>query len=162
MEEKRIKIGVLTSGGDAPGMNAAIRAIVRAGDYLGAEIYGIKDGYKGMFEAGKYIFRMTRNSVTDIITRGGTVLGTARMKEFVKDENRLIAINNLKQLGINFLITIGGDGTYQGAKRLIARYLKCSSTLLDYRSYGTLLWRYCAGGWGCGWSRSSRLQQRNL
>ncbi|HPN90591.1 MAG TPA: 6-phosphofructokinase, partial [Bacilli bacterium] len=118
MEEKRIKIGILTSGGDAPGMNAAIRAVVRAGEYYGAEVYGIQDGYKGMFEGGKYIFRMDRRSVTDIITRGGTILGTARMKDFVKDENRLIGINNLKQLGISYLITIGGDGTYQGAKRL--------------------------------------------
>jgi len=125
MEAKRIKIGILTSGGDAPGMNAAIRAVVRAGEYYGAEVYGIQDGYKGMFEGGKYIFRMDRRSVTDIITRGGTILGTARMKDFVKDENRLIGINNLKQLGISYLITIGGDGTYQGAKRLTELGMPC-------------------------------------
>ncbi len=110
------KIGVLTSGGDAPGMNAAIRAIVRAGIQRGFEVYGIYDGYKGLYE-GK-IERLFRKSVSEKISRGGTFLGTARLKEFANEEIRQVAIDNLHMYGIDALVTIGGDGTYRGALEL--------------------------------------------
>lgn len=110
------KIGVLTSGGDAPGMNAAIRAIVRAGIQRGFEVYGIYDGYKGLYE-GK-IERLFRKSVSEKISRGGTFLGTARLKEFANEEIRQVAIDNLHMYGIDALVAIGGDGTYRGALEL--------------------------------------------
>ncbi|MFA7367813.1 MAG: 6-phosphofructokinase [Bacilli bacterium] len=110
------KIGVLTSGGDAPGMNAAIRAIVRAGIQKGFEVYGIYDGYKGLYE-GK-IERLFRKSVSEKISRGGTFLGTARLKEFANEEIRQVAIDNLHMYGIDALVAIGGDGTYRGALEL--------------------------------------------
>lgn len=110
------KIGVLTSGGDAPGMNAAIRAIVRAGIHKGYEVYGIYDGYKGLYE-GK-IERLFRKSVSEKINQGGTFLGTARLKEFANPEIREVAIENLHQYGIDALVVIGGDGTYRGALEL--------------------------------------------
>lgn len=115
--EKAIKrIAVLTSGGDAPGMNAAIRAVVRCGLEVGLEVYGIYDGYLGMYE-GK-IERMTRKSVSEKLDRGGTFLGTARLKEFSQEDVRLAAIENLKEYGIQGLVAIGGDGTYRGALAL--------------------------------------------
>lgn len=117
------KIAVLTSGGDAPGMNAAIRAIVRAGIYNGLEVYGIEDGYRGLVEGR--IKLMTRNSVSEIINRGGTVLGTARLTEFSKPEVTQIGIDQLKALGIGALITLGGDGTYHGALRMSRMGLNC-------------------------------------
>ena len=112
------KIGVLTSGGDAPGMNAAIRAVVRAARVNGLDVYGIRDGYRGLCEGGENFELMSRKSVTDIIARGGTILGSARLPEFVQDEYRDKAIQNLKDFGIDTLIVIGGDGTYHGALRL--------------------------------------------
>ena len=117
------KIAVLTSGGDAPGMNAAIRAIVRAGIYNGLEVYGIEDGYRGLVEGR--IKLMTRNSVSEIINRGGTILGTARLTEFSKPEVTQIGIDQLKALGIGALITLGGDGTYHGALRMSRMGLNC-------------------------------------
>ena len=110
------RIAVLTSGGDAPGMNAAIRAVVRSGLEAGLEVYGIYDGYLGMYE-GK-IERMTRKSVSEKLDRGGTFLGTARLKEFSEEGVRLAAIENLKEYGIQGLVAIGGDGTYRGALAL--------------------------------------------
>jgi 6-phosphofructokinase 1 len=110
------KIAVLTSGGDAPGMNAAIRAIVRAGIYNGLEVYGIEDGYRGLVEGR--IKLMTRNSVSEIINRGGTILGTARLPEFADDEVAKKGVENLKALGIDCLVAIGGDGTYRGVLKL--------------------------------------------
>lgn len=107
------KIGVLTSGGDSPGMNAAIRAVVRTGNYYGLEVFGIYRGYSGMIEND--IFRMDNRSVANIIQRGGTILKTARSKEFKTPEGRQIAFNNLKNLGIDGLIVIGGDGSFTGA-----------------------------------------------
>jgi 6-phosphofructokinase 1 len=107
------KIGVLTSGGDAPGMNAAIRAVVRAGIAHDFEVYGIYDGYRGLYE-GK-IERLFRKSVSEKINQGGTFLGTARLKEFELEEIRQVAIENLHEYGIDALVTIGGDGTYHGA-----------------------------------------------
>jgi len=114
MEKKVTKIGVLTSGGDSPGMNAAIRAVVRAGIYQGLEVYGILRGYSGMVEND--IFRMESKSVANIIQRGGTILKTSRCKEFFTKEGRQIAYENLKKLGINGLVIIGGDGSFRGAQ----------------------------------------------
>lgn len=114
MKQKVTKIGVLTSGGDSPGMNAAIRAVVRTGIYNGMEVYGIMRGYAGMVEND--IVKMESRSVANIIQRGGTVLKTARCKEFFTHEGRQIAYNNLKQHGINGLVIIGGDGSFRGAQ----------------------------------------------
>src|ERR1039457_493540 len=115
MEVKKItKIGVLTSGGDSPGMNAAIRAVVRTGIYYGLEVYGIIRGYSGMIEGD--IFKMESKSVANIIQRGGTILKTARCKEFFTYEGREKAYNNLKKHSINGLVIIGGDGSFRGAQ----------------------------------------------
>ena len=110
------KIAVMTSGGDAPGMNAAIRAVVRSGIHHGLEVYGIFHGYKGLCE-GK-IRRLNRYDVTRVISRGGTILGSARYPEFKEKETREIAVNMLHELGIDAIIVIGGDGTYRGAQAL--------------------------------------------
>ncbi|MEO5681044.1 MAG: 6-phosphofructokinase [Chitinophagaceae bacterium] len=110
---KITSIGVLTSGGDSPGMNAAIRAVVRTGIYHGIEMYGIMRGYSGMIEDD--IVKMESRSVANIIQRGGTILKTARCKEFFELEGRQKAYNNLKKRGINALVIIGGDGSFKGA-----------------------------------------------
>ncbi len=117
------KIGVLTSGGDAPGMNAAIRAVVRAGITNNLEVYGIMDGYRGMYE-GK-IERLYRKSVSEKINRGGTFLGTERLPEFKHQEIREVAIENLHEYGIDALVCIGGDGTYRGALDLVEMGVQC-------------------------------------
>jgi 6-phosphofructokinase 1 len=113
MAKKVTKIGVLTSGGDSPGMNAAIRAVVRTGIFHGLEVYGIMRGYQGMIEDD--IFRMEGRSVANIIQRGGTILKTARCKEFLEKEGRQKAYDNLKRRGIDGLVIIGGDGSFRGA-----------------------------------------------
>lgn len=110
------KIGVFTSGGDAPGMNACIRAIVRCGLQRGYEMYGINDGYRGLLEDD--IVQMTRHSVSEIINRGGTILGTARLPEFKELEVQKKAVEILKKYGIDALVGIGGDGTYRGLAAL--------------------------------------------
>jgi 6-phosphofructokinase 1 len=115
MEKKVTKIGVLTSGGDSPGMNAAIRAVVRTGIYYGLEVYGIMRGYQGMIDDD--ITKMEGKSVANIIQRGGTILKTARCKEFFEYEGRKKAYNNLKKRGIDGLVIIGGDGSFRGAKK---------------------------------------------
>lgn len=112
------KIAVLTSGGDAPGMNAAIRSVVRSARSFGLEVVGIHEGYKGLVEGGDNYETMTRKSVTDIISRGGTILGSARLPEFPQPEVRDRGIQMLKENGIDGLVVIGGDGTYAGANRL--------------------------------------------
>lgn len=112
-DSKVTRIGVLTSGGDSPGMNAAVRAVVRTGLYHGLEVYGIMRGYSGMVEDD--IFKMESRSVANIIQRGGTVLKTARCKEFFEYEGRKKAYENLKKRGINGLVVIGGDGSFNGA-----------------------------------------------
>jgi 6-phosphofructokinase 1 len=114
MEKKVSKIGVLTSGGDAPGMNAAIRAVVRTGLYYGLDVFGIMRGYAGMIEND--IFKMETRSVANIIQRGGTILKTARCKDFLEPAGRKKAYENLKKLGINGLVIIGGDGSFRGAQ----------------------------------------------
>ena len=117
------KIAILTSGGDAPGMNAAIRAVVRSGLSHGLEVYAVYDGYAGLVEGN--IQKMNRSSVTNIINRGGTILGTARLPEFKDDEVALKGVENLKKLGIDALVAIGGDGTYHGALKLHGYGINC-------------------------------------
>ncbi len=113
MVKKVTKIGVMTSGGDAPGMNAAIRAVVRTGIYNGLEVFGIMRGFSGMIEND--IIPMHSRSVANIIQRGGTMLKTARCKDFYEPRGRKKAYNNLKKLGIDGLVIIGGDGSFKGA-----------------------------------------------
>jgi 6-phosphofructokinase 1 len=112
-QSKVTKIGVLTSGGDSPGMNAAVRAVIRTGIYHGLEMFGIMRGYSGMMEDD--IIKMESRSVANIIQRGGTILKTARCKEFFEPEGRKKAYKNLKKRGINGLVVIGGDGSFKGA-----------------------------------------------
>ncbi len=114
MEKKVTKIGVMTSGGDSPGMNACIRAVVRTGIYHELEVYGITRGYSGMIDND--IQRMDSRSVANIIQRGGTILKTARCKEFMTPEGRAKAYNNLKSHGIDGLVIIGGDVSFKGAQ----------------------------------------------
>ena len=114
------RIGVLTSGGDAPGMNAAIRAVVRTGIHHGLEVYGIMRGYQGMLEDD--IFKMESRSVANIIQRGGTILKTARCKEFMEFEGRKQAYANLSKRGIDGLVIIGGDGSFRGAQKFSSEF----------------------------------------
>ena len=113
-------IGVLTSGGDAPGMNAAIRAVVRYGIANGLRVMGIERGYNGLINGE--INEMDRHSVSDIIQRGGTILRTARSEEFRTPEGRKRAYNVLKVFGIEGLVVIGGDGSFSGAQKLSKEY----------------------------------------
>jgi len=115
MEKKVSKIGVLTSGGDAPGMNAAIRAVVRTCLYNGLEVYGIMRGYQGLIDDD--IYKMESRSVANIIQRGGTILKTARCKDFYEPEGRKKAYASLKKRGIDGLVIIGGDGSFRGAAK---------------------------------------------
>ncbi len=117
---KVTKIGVLTSGGDAPGMNAAIRAVVRTGIYHGLEVFGIVRGYSGMIDDD--IYQMDSRSVANIIQRGGTILKTARSKEFFEPEGRRKAYENLKKRGIDGLVIIGGDGSFRGAQKFSSEF----------------------------------------
>ena len=110
------KIGVYTSGGDAPGMNAAIRAVVRVGIAKGLEVTGIYSGYVGMIE--NHIQPLQIRDMANIIQRGGTILKTGRSNEFIKPEYRAKAAQNLKLNGIEALICIGGDGSFRGALAL--------------------------------------------
>ncbi|XP_037612678.1 ATP-dependent 6-phosphofructokinase, platelet type isoform X4 [Sebastes umbrosus] len=108
-------IAVLTSGGDAQGMNAAVRAVVRMGLYVGAKVYFIHEGYQGMVDGGENIVEATWESVSSMLQVGGTVIGSARCKEFRSHEGRLKAAHNLVQQGITNLCVIGGDGSLTGA-----------------------------------------------
>lgn len=109
-------IGVLTSGGDAPGMNAVIRAVVRTGIFHGLRVMGIRKGYEGLIKGE--IFEMSLSSVADIIHRGGTILQTARSHEFTTEEGRRKALNMMKVFGIQGIVVIGGDGSFRGARDL--------------------------------------------
>lgn len=114
------RIGVLTSGGDAPGMNAAIRAIVRTALYKGYEVLGIKHGYKGLINND--IIKLDHHSVANIIQRGGTIIGTARCDEFETDKGMRKAEKNIEQNKIDCVIVIGGDGTMRGAKAFSEKF----------------------------------------
>jgi 6-phosphofructokinase 1 len=107
-------IGLFTSGGDAPGMNSAIRAVVRAALYYDIKVTGIRRGYEGMINGD--LFPMDRKSVSNIIQRGGTILKTARSESFRTKEGRKLAYDQLKKFDVDALIAIGGDGTFRGAK----------------------------------------------
>ena len=110
------KVAVLTSGGDAPGMNACIRAVIRTGIKYGLDMFVIYEGYKGLLN-GK-IEQVDRNFVSDIINRGGTILNSARLPEFKNPEVQKRAAEILNNIGIDGLIVIGGDGSYRGAQAL--------------------------------------------
>ena len=114
------RIGVLTSGGDAPGMNAAIRAVTRSGINSGLEVYGIRMGYQGMIEGD--IYPLNSESVSGIIQKGGTFLQTARCKEFRTPEGRALAYEQLKKFGIDAVVVIGGDGSFTGANVMSEEY----------------------------------------
>jgi 6-phosphofructokinase 1 len=114
------KIAVFTSGGDAPGMNACIRAVVRSAMYYGIEVYGIRRGYNGMISGD--IYQMTSHSVSNIIQRGGTILKSARSKEFMTKEGRQKAYEQLQKFGIEGLVAIGGNGTFTGATIFFDEY----------------------------------------
>lgn len=111
-------IGVLTSGGDAPGMNAAIRAVVRIAIQNGKKVKGIKQGYAGLLK--EKIIDMDAKSVSDIIQKGGTILGTARCPEFVTERGQKMGAEICKKHGIDGLVVIGGDGSFRGAQKLAA------------------------------------------
>lgn len=115
-------VAVLTSGGDAPGMNAAVRAVVRTGNYYGLKVYGVEKGYSGLIE-GK-LELMDNGSVSDILQRGGTILKTARSEEFRTEEGLNRAIEVLKLFDIEALVVIGGDGSFKGALELHKRGIK--------------------------------------
>ena len=117
------KIGILTSGGDSPGMNAAIRAVTRAALSNGISVVGIRDGYKGLVEGNYEPF--TRNSVSETISRGGTILGSARLPEFKNEEVVLKGCEKLKENNIDAVVVIGGDGTYRGADALTKHGINC-------------------------------------
>ncbi|MFE4704636.1 6-phosphofructokinase [Peribacillus simplex] len=117
------RIGVLTSGGDSPGMNAAVRAVVRKAIFHEIEVFGIYHGYQGLINGN--IKKLELGSVGDIIHRGGTMLHTARCPEFKTEEGQLKAIEQLNKLGIEGIVIIGGDGSYRGAKALTERGFPC-------------------------------------
>ena len=116
MDSKVKRIGVLTSGGDAPGMNAAVRAVVRAAVGRGVECVGIRRGWNGVINSD--FIQMDAASVSHIIDKGGTVLYTARSREFMHEEGRAQALTTCKLLGLDGIVAIGGDGTFRGALAL--------------------------------------------
>ena len=117
------KIGVLTSGGDAPGMNAAVRAVTRAAIRMGMQVYGIRRGYNGLINGD--VIEMNERSVSDIIQRGGTMLYTARCPEFRTEEGVNKAKDKCKELGLEGIVVIGGDGSFRGAADLSAKGILC-------------------------------------
>jgi 6-phosphofructokinase 1 len=138
MQHKLSRIAVLTSGGDAPGMNAAIRAVVRTGIFNGLEVYGIRRGYQGLIEDD--IFKMESRSVANIIGQGGTMLKSARCQEFYHQEGRQKAYEVLKNRGIEGLVVIGGDGSFKGAQALSREYgmpCTCLAGTIDKDIEGT-------------------------
>ncbi|MGM0945641.1 MAG: 6-phosphofructokinase [Bacteroidota bacterium] len=132
------KIAVFTSGGDSPGMNACIRAVIRTAIFKGLEVYGIHRGYEGMIDGD--IKRMHSYSVSNIVQRGGTILKSARSEKFKTTEGRKKAFDNLKSHGIEGLVAIGGDGTFTGAKIFYEEFgipvIGCPGTI-DNDIYGT-------------------------
>ena len=128
--ETPARLGVLTSGGDAQGMNAAVRSAVRAALEQGAQVYGIFEGFQGMIEGGSLIRPFTWDSVAGVLQQGGTLLGTARSPDFLNREGRKQAVHNLLQLGINRLIVIGGDGSLTGAQVLREEWASLANELV--------------------------------
>ena len=126
-QQKRA-IAVLTSGGDAPGMNAAVRAVVRAGIAYDMEVYAVYEGYQGLIENN--IAHMDWKSVSGIMQDGGTIIGTARSKEFRTHEGLLTAAENLIHRGITSLIVIGGDGSLSGADEFSSQWKELAGELV--------------------------------
>jgi len=120
MKKNKKSIAVLTSGGDAPGMNAAVRSVVRCGICAGLNVYGVMRGYKGLI-SGDFV-KMGLRSVSNILPHGGTVLKTARSKEFMKSSGQKKAVDNLKKYNIQGLVVIGGNGSFRGAHALSKRW----------------------------------------
>lgn len=118
-----MKIGILTSGGDAPGMNAALRAVTCAALKKGIEVFAIYDGYRGMVEGN--IKKLTKEDVDEILNKGGTIIRSARLPEFKELEVRKKAVEQLKKHGIDAIVVIGGDGSYMGAKKLDEMGIRC-------------------------------------
>jgi len=132
------KIGVLTSGGDSPGMNAAIRAVTRTGIYYGLEVYGILDGYNGLIN--DEFIKLESHSVSNIIQRGGTILRTARSIEFMEKAGREKAYKHLKSHGLDAMVVIGGNGTFTGANIFINEFdfpIMGAPGTIDNDLYGT-------------------------
>ena len=152
------KIGVLTSGGDAPGMNAAIRSVTRSAIAAGIEVLGVYRGYNGLLH--KDVVKMDLRSVSNIIQLGGTMLYTARSPEFNTPEGVKKAAANCRELGIDGLVVIGGDGSYRGARDLCAegihcvgqepRYFSVTRPLYSGRGDGTPCRSYCSERGHCG------------
>ena len=131
MEKKTTKpsIAVMTSGGDAPGMNAAVRAVVRSGINNGFRVFAIQEGYQGLVEG--IIEESHWEDVSGILNRGGTIIGTARSKEFREHSGLLKAALNLHKFGINKLVVIGGDGSLSGADELRDKWPQLQQELLE-------------------------------
>jgi 6-phosphofructokinase 1 len=115
-------IGILTGGGDCPGLNAVIRAVVRRGDQLGYKVLGVKDGWKGMLKADA--MPLTLDSISGILPRGGTILGTSRTNPLKKEEDKRTLLANLKTMGIDFLVAVGGEDTLGVARKLVNENVK--------------------------------------
>ncbi|MEG0750794.1 MAG: 6-phosphofructokinase [Oscillospiraceae bacterium] len=122
-QNKKKTIGILTSGGDAPGMNAVIRAVARAAIFRGMRVVGVRRGYNGLITGD--IFEMNIRSVSEIIHRGGTVLYTDRCLEFQTPEGVATAVATCKEHGIEGLVTVGGDGTFRGARDICSSGISC-------------------------------------
>ena len=135
-EQPKKCLGVLTSGGDAPGMNPCVRAVARMGISKGMHVFAIHEGYQGMVEGGSFIRELTWQDVSDTVQRGGTVIGTARCKEFRERKGRLRAAENLVKKGINNLVIIGGDGSLTGANLFKAEW---SGLLTELAEQGRIL-----------------------
>ncbi len=120
MESRIRRIGVLTSGGDAPGMNAAIRAVVRSAIFYHCEVVGIRKGYTGLVE--RQFMGMQSHSVSKIISQGGTILKSSRCPEFNDPHVRKVAVENMREAGIDALVVIGGDGSFRGANDLVKEF----------------------------------------
>lgn len=137
-------IGVLTSGGDSQGMNAAVRAVVRMGIYVGCRVFLIHEGYQGMVDGGEYIVEANWRSVSNIMQKGGTTIGTARCKDFQTREGRLKAALNLIKKGISNLVCIGGDGSLTGANLFRHEWESYLEELLKNGSISTHEAQQCA------------------
>lgn len=125
MENKNVRtIGVLTSGGDAPGMNAAIRSVVRVGSYYGLKVFGVRRGYNGLINGE--LEEMNARSVSEILQRGGTILQTARCLEFKEEAGVKKAVEIAKVFGLDGLVVVGGDGSFRGARDLCAQVFRLS------------------------------------
>jgi len=124
-------IGVLTSGGDAGGMNSAVRAVVRTAVHHGMEVYGIFEGYRGLVEGGDAIRRLGSADVSGIVHRGGTVIGSARSTDFRGRDGRRRAAHNLLQRGVDALVVIGGDGSLTGANLFRQEWPELLAELVD-------------------------------